>query len=702
MSKASKTNVHVEIVPGLGVAGAPAHTTIRVFTPYNDALRAMMKSYRGMRWSDQKCWVIDATHMNFPNFQNDVLSGRFGNAVGALGFTVSMEDDRAGGAHEQHPTIPITDAMRGVPSPVMTATQVSGIPGAAGHFAAENTYVGGRQQGKTAAMAKGASPATGPVNVSAAALFSKSTHMPINPVEQRSFNDLWAVMPDHARSAVVGNGGALAPVTRRFQPQHASEDRRTITSVTFRYAGQDGDDEAQMFLHQFEIAAEFEAVYQKRMIVAHEPGMGKTMTAIVVGCTYYAARRIVVVCPEHLRTMWRKQFRRAGRAAFVYGVDHAAGKAWAATNAGVLIIGYSSAIKTTMAKLNSDPDLQFAYLIVDEGHYCGNHEAQRTQRVTEWGLKCDGVMFLTGTPMPSRIAQLYPMLHVCRPKLYDNFFKFADRYCAAKKTKFGWDFSGASNLEELAAAMRTVMHRRRKVDALDLPTKSRHIVPLTLSPEERAKLDERVSEAWKSVESFETKGNDAGLKALGVLSKVRGYTWDAKRDAVLRWLDDFIESGEKLVMFAHHKSTVEDILTHVRKHYTAFGSAAITGDTNQSMRDQIVENFQKDPGFRVLIGTMGAMSTGVTLTAASHSAFAEYDWVPSAMQQAEDRIHRIGQDNACTIYYLTAEDTIESSMVATLTRKVEIAAQVIDGALSSEAGYDPLSDIVAHLTKQAA
>ena len=77
-------------------------------------------------------------------------------------------------------------------------------------------------------------------------------------------------------------------------------------------------------------------------------------------------------------------------------------------------------------------------------------------------------------------------------------------------------------------------------------------------------------------------------------------------------------------------------------------------------RAERVDAFQNDESIKVAILSIRACGAGLTLTAASHVVFAELDWTPAAMKQAEDRVHRIGQTNNVNIYYLIAKDTSES------------------------------------------
>lgn len=676
----SKTNVRVvQLVD----AGSQSCEGYHVYTPFNDALRVVMREQYALMWEPQgKYWkTAEAPRtarqtLGFQSLQADIASGGLGATLGGLGFTLTM--DRRASAGNVAVATPVPPQI----APLLAHTA---IPGAGGHMAAEAAYgttkiaARARNMGKTAATETlfQSQPTPSP-EIGKILKTMRDTNASLSaPVRDPNAPDMKSLL-DHLRMEMreAPNGPAMS---RLVPVMVAAPDGSGKSAVLFKCSE---NDFIKLFHHQFEIVAKFRSAYHGRMIVAHEPGMGKTLTAIVTAAIHCPRdQRIVVACPEHLRVMWRDQFKRVGRFAFAYGIDDLAGRNWSATSDGVLVIGYSSCIKSTMAKLNREAGLEFGFLIVDEGHHCGNHEAQRTMRITEWGALVPHVMFLTGTPMPSRIAQLFPMLSVCRPLVYKNFFAFADRYCNARKTKFGWDFTGHSNLEELSSAVATIMHRMRKQDALDLPPKVRHLVSLALTAEERATLDKQTASLWDGVTDPQTQTaarKQADTRALGALSKLRGLTWAAKQRAVFQWIDDFLESGQKLVIFTHHKSTAEDILAHVRKR-TDIGSSVVTGDVPDASRQTTFKSFQENENFKVLIGTMGSMGTGVTLTAASHLAFVEYDWVPSTMRQAEDRIHRIGQNEGCTIYYLTADGTIEASMIRTLSKKIELADQVIDG-----------------------
>ena len=88
-------------------------------------------------------------------------------------------------------------------------------------------------------------------------------------------------------------------------------------------------------------------------------------------------------------------------------------------------------------------------------------------------------------------------------------------------------------------------------------------------------------------------------------------------------------------------------------------------------RVRIKDAFQEGD-LEVLVGGIRAASEGLTLTASKTCVFLELDWNPARHQQAEDRIHRISQRFAVTVYYLIACGTLEEKIAALIDSKREV------------------------------
>jgi SNF2 family DNA or RNA helicase len=134
-------------------------------------------------------------------------------------------------------------------------------------------------------------------------------------------------------------------------------------------------------------------------------------------------------------------------------------------------------------------------------------------------------------------------------------------------------------------------------------------------------------------------------------------------------------ASSKVVIFAHHKAVVSALKKELGEE-----AVVLVGDTKMEDRQAAVDAFQNDPGVLYFIGSIQAAGVGITLTAASHVVFAELDWVPGNMSQAEDRCHRIGQHESVLVQHLVMEGSLDSTMAQSLIDKQE----VIDRALDKE------------------
>ncbi|MBU2685604.1 MAG: SWF/SNF helicase family protein, partial [Gammaproteobacteria bacterium] len=155
------------------------------------------------------------------------------------------------------------------------------------------------------------------------------------------------------------------------------------------------------------------------------------------------------------------------------------------------------------------------------------------------------------------------------------------------------------------------------------------------------------------------------LKQLAVKGKIK---------ASIEWISDFLESGEKLIIFTTHTSTL-DLL---QKEFGNI-SVRLDGSTSQKNRQNVVDAFQNDDKVRLFLGNVKAAGIGITLTAASNVAFMELPWTPGDASQAEDRAHRIGQADSVSIWYLIAQDTVEEIIATILSNKQKTLDAVLDG-----------------------
>lgn len=331
-------------------------------------------------------------------------------------------------------------------------------------------------------------------------------------------------------------------------------------------------------------------------------------------------------------------------------------------------------------------------------------------------------MFLTGTPILNRPVEIQPIAGALAPYEFGNFFAFAKRYCDAHQVKIGydrwtqrdkmaWDFSGASNLEELQERLRgTIMIRRLKRDVLkELPAKRRQVIVLpangasaAVKKEQKAwaQHEEQLEMIRAAIDFAHASGDKdayraairelrvASVAAFNEISAERKAVAVAKLPKVIEHLENAFEEGtEKIIFFGHHHEVCNTVVAH-------FGKAAVrlTGEDSAANRQAAVERFQTDPTCKLFVGSIGAAGVGITLTAASTVIFGELDWVPANLTQAEDRAHRLGQENPVLIQHLVVDGSLDAHMAQMAVDKQEIADRALDRNTGIEVPVTPKTE----------
>lgn len=432
------------------------------------------------------------------------------------------------------------------------------------------------------------------------------------------------------------------------------------------------------------------ALARQNTLIADEMGLGKTIQAIGVINADESLRRVLIICPASLRLNWQRECERW--LVMPRRIEIANGKAYP-HNAEIVIINYDILGKHEEA-LASPWDL----IIADEAHYLKNRKAQRTRAAL--AIPSTRYLFLTGTPITNRPIELFPLLTKLDPQgLGANWYQFAKRYCGAHQTRFGFDTRGATNLDELQTRLRsTCMVRRRKADVLtELPAKRRQVIELAANGSaalvegeiQAARLhDEEIAALRLRVELAKTSDNEdeyrAAVNALkeGIsaqfseMSKLRHDLAVAKVPSIIEHLESAIDQG-LVVCFAHHK----DVLSALKEAFP--GAVMLVGDTPMDERQAAVDAFQNGQS-KLFLGSIGAAGVGITLTAAAHVVFAELDWVPANMSQAEDRCHRIGQRSSVLVQHLVFENSLDANMARKLIEKQAVIDAALDAALDNE------------------
>lgn len=433
----------------------------------------------------------------------------------------------------------------------------------------------------------------------------------------------------------------------------------------------------------FQLAGIEFAMERSATLIADEPGLGKTVQAL--GLVNYdpSLRSVLIVCPASLRVNWQREAARWLTRPLTVGIADSS----MLPETEIVICSYDRLHKLADQIKQRTWDL----LACDESHFLKSARALRSKAA--YSLKARKTIFLTGTPVLNRPSELFPQVHYLAPELFPNWFAYVNRYCGATTTRYGWDTSGATHLDELHDALTPIMLRRTKAQVLtELPPKIRQIVPL--APNGSEGLIARQWEAWRRYES-DVKGLQ-GLKkgmenasyveqaarlregaraAFADVTRMRQEIGLAKVPATIEAIRAGMESGKKIVCFAHHQSVHNALMAEL-------GAEAVLhrGGLSDHEKQAAVDRFQTDPAVKVFIGSIRASGVGLTLTASSHIVFAEQDWTPAVISQCEDRCHRIGQQESLLVQHLVFDGSLDATMVQRQVEKQGVIDQVMEAA----------------------
>lgn len=413
-----------------------------------------------------------------------------------------------------------------------------------------------------------------------------------------------------------------------------------------------------------------------RALLADEMGLGKTIEVLAWLSLHRDYCPCIIVCPASLKVNWMREAQKWIPSASVHllaGTKPPKSMSGLFGYEDIYIINYD-VLKAWRPLLES---ISPKTIVFDESHYLKGDTASRTKQSVALAKKCPHVLCLSGTPIVNRPVEIYNSIKMIDPNLFGSRWAFVHRYCAPRHNGFGWVYTGASHTAELNQILTsTVMLRRRKEDVLkELPEKRRIVVPFEI--DDRRTYDRAESDflGWLKEVDASKVAAAARAQAMVQIEYLKQLSVKLKMASVYEWIDDFLTSGQKLVVFGVHR----EVLDNLQQRYSKI-AVKIDGSTLPHKRTEYVDAFQLQDSVRLLIGNIKAAGVGLTLTAASTTCFVEMGWTPGEHSQAEDRCHRIGQEaDSVLAYYLVGVDTIEERLAAILDRKSNILSQVLDG-----------------------
>lgn len=409
--------------------------------------------------------------------------------------------------------------------------------------------------------------------------------------------------------------------------------------------------------------------------VANEPGLGKSATSVITA-NRLKAKRILVVCPAIMRSVWQDQIR-----LWTDIPDHTTHVVYSGKDLSLktpkvnyLITSYSLASSSAHADLLAADT--FDLIILDEAHYLCNYKAKRTKVIlARIAPKATYKILLSGTPMSSGASQLYTTFSFILPDLFPSWFYFVSRYCHKKVTPFATMYTGVKNADELSSIIRSKFYIRYKKEEVlkDLPAKQHLTIPLESKYSVKLHGTDAltIEQDLKAVEAAVLDGRPIVLPAS--VAGLRRLQGEAKAGPVAEYAHELLEQQIPLVIFAHHKA----VITKLACLLADYSPRVISGETSMTDRQTAVSEFQSGK-CNLVIANFQAGGIGITLTRSSNVLLAELDYSPAIIDQAINRCHRIGTLNSVQIHWFSVTESMDARIEKILRDKTESFNSLLD------------------------
>lgn len=404
-------------------------------------------------------------------------------------------------------------------------------------------------------------------------------------------------------------------------------------------------------------------------VLADEMGLGKTLQTIGFLLGRGSAAPQLVVCPTSLVGNWAHEIAR-----FAPGLPVRTWRGGELTAAdGVLVTGYP------MLRLHGHrlAEQHWATVVFDEAQALKNPRTQVAKAAR--ALSTDSKIALTGTPVENHLEELWALLNLVAPRLFGHRTQFRRRFVRPIQE------GSAAAAARLRDGIEPVVLARKKFQvAAALPAKIHSDLLCDLTAEQEKLYDQLLERAVDDGFGAGAQRQSRVLAALTALKQVCNHpgliTGDltelSGRSGKLDLCTDIVatnlETGSPTLVFTQYRQTGELLVRHLAEQ---FGVRApfFHGGLSQDERAAIVSGFQAADGPQVLVLSLRAAGTGLTLTRAADVVHYDRWWNPAVEAQASDRVHRIGQTRTVTVTTLTSATTVEEHIAGMHDRKAALS-----------------------------
>ena len=397
----------------------------------------------------------------------------------------------------------------------------------------------------------------------------------------------------------------------------------------------------------------------RRGLLADEMGLGKTVQALAALVTTGSFPCLIVV-PPHLQLNWQAEIARFtrvnGRPPTVHVLQGL--KPYPLPEADIYLVHYL----LLRGWKESLPHLPVKAVVFDEIQELRRAGTEKYSAASLLSSACERVWGLSGTPIYNQGGEIWNVVNILDFNFLGNWESFSREWC------YGYGSAVVIKPDMLGEHLRRegLMLRRTKREVLpELPDKRRLVQEIDADSAAYKHLMQPVLDKlrrWGGDEQL-TASQRALLEGQ-ISQEERQATGIAKAPYVSQFVRALIESGEKVLLFAHHHAVMDTY----RRELKTLSPAFITGRETAAQKEKSVERFMAGRTDLCCVSLRAA--SGLNLQRASIVVFGELDWSPAVHSQAEDRAHRIGQKDSLLCYYLVSPKGSDADIQERLGLKV--------------------------------
>lgn len=396
----------------------------------------------------------------------------------------------------------------------------------------------------------------------------------------------------------------------------------------------------------------------ERCLLADEMGLGKTVQALAyLACI--GAFPVLIVPPAHLVRNWGEETARflrvngqKPRVHVIRGLTpYELPEADVYIMHYLLLRGWKEAL----------PSLHFGCVIFDEVQELRHSGTEKYSSASLLSESCERVVGLSGTPIYNTGGEIWNVINILDFHFLGDWESFSREWC------YGYGNAIVTKPDVLGAYLRRegMMLRRTKREVLSqLPPKRRLVQELDWNDKVYAALMRPILPELTRWRTAALTPSQRAILEESISQQARQATGMAKAPYVCQFVRALLEGGEKVLLFAHHHA----VMDVYRQELKAFSPGFITGRETDIQKARAVDRFMEGASNLVCVSLRAA--SGLNLQRATCVVFGELDWSPAVHSQAEDRAHRIGQEDSLLCYYLVAPQGSDAEMQEALGLKV--------------------------------